>query len=182
MTRGTDAAQSAALSEGASTRRGASSAGKDLKRAAENAVRAAKETSRDGPPAEQDSKPENTPEAVAASISREVVQALKLNLGRGPTKAKTHIHDDCVVVLLREGHLPSEQLLAHAGRHREVAQGRVDISEAVRGPLTQIVEKRIERRVVGFMSSSQHDPDLISYVFVLESLPLLDSVFEDKGP
>jgi hypothetical protein len=35
-----------------------------------------------------------------AAISREVVVLLNL-VDRGPTKSKTYIHDDCVILLLR---------------------------------------------------------------------------------
>jgi hypothetical protein len=36
-----------------------------------------------------------------------------------------------------------------------------------------VIERNTNRRVVGFMSSSQQHPDLICFVFVLDSSPLL---------
>ncbi len=110
-----------------------------------------------------------------AAISREVVVLLKNLLGRGPTKSKTYIHDDCVVILLREGHTRSEGTLFAAGGSRAVAQSRVDMSETIRAPLTEVVERHTNRKVVGFLSSSQQDPDLLSFIFVFESSPLLDA-------
>ena len=50
-----------------------------------------------------------------------------------------------------------------------MAQGRVDMSETIRGPLIEVVERHTNRKVVGFLSSSQQAPDLISFVFVLET-------------
>jgi uncharacterized protein YbcI len=111
-------------------------------------------------------------EGRAAKISREVVQLLKQQVGRGPTKARTYVNDECVLVLLREGHTVSEQTMFESGSARGVAQSRVDISEVLREPLMQIVQQHMGRKVDGFLSSSQQDPDLLDFVFVLENSPL----------
>lgn len=107
-----------------------------------------------------------------AAIAREIVVLLKDLTGRGPTKAKTYIHDDCVVLLLREGHTRSEATMFAAGGSRGVAQGRVDMSETIRDQLIEVIERHTSRDVIGFMSSSQQEPDLLSFVFVLETSPL----------
>jgi uncharacterized protein YbcI len=114
-----------------------------------------------------------------AAISREVVVLLKNLVGRGPTKSKTYIHDDCVLILLREGHTKGEETMFEAGGSRVVAQSRVDMSETIRDPLIEVVERHTNRKVVGFMSSSQQGPDLISFVFVLETSPLLTAIEGD---
>ena len=104
----------------------------------------------------------------SATISEEIIGVLKRELGRGPTKAKTYLLDECVLVLLREGHTRREETDQRSSGSRSVAQGRVDVSEAIREPLITAVEQQIGRKVVGFMSSSQQDPSLLSFVFVLE--------------
>jgi uncharacterized protein YbcI len=109
-----------------------------------------------------------------ADISREIVVLLKDLVGRGPTRSKTYIHEDCVVVLLREGHTRSEETMFDSGAGRAVAQGRVDMSETIRGRLSEVIERHTDRKVVGFLSSSQQDPDLISFIFVLGTSPLLE--------
>jgi len=119
-------------------------------------------------------------EGTAATISREVVQLLKRRMGRGPTKARSYLNNECVLVLLREGHTPSEQTMFEGGSARSVAQSRVDISEMLREPLVDIVEEHTGRKVEGFLSSSQQDPDLLDFVFVLENSPLTQS--EDATP
>ena len=119
-------------------------------------------------------------EGKAATISREVVQLLKRRMGRGPTKARTYLNNECVLVLLREGHTPSEQTMFEGGSARSVAQSRVEISEMLREPLVDIVEEHTGRKVEGFLSSSQQDPDLLDFVFVLENSPLTHS--EDPAP
>ena len=115
-----------------------------------------------------------------AAISREVVGLLKDLAGRGPTKSKAYLHDDCVLLLLREGHTRSEETMFQAGSARSVAQGRVDLSDTICQPLIEVIERNTGRRVVGFMSSSHQDPDLISFVFVLDTSPLL-AVIEGDG-
>lgn len=115
-----------------------------------------------------------------AAISREIVVLLKDLTGRGPTKAKTYVHEDCVFLLLREGHTRSEATMFEAGGARGVAQSRVDMSETIRAPLIEVIERHTGRKVVGFMSSSQQDPDLLSFVFVLETSPLLAVVEESE--
>lgn len=113
-----------------------------------------------------------------AAISREVVVLLKNLVGRGPTKSKAYIHDDCVLILLREGHTRGEETMFAAGGGRAVAQSRVDMSETIRDPLIEVIERHTNRAVVGFMSSSQQAPDLLSFVFVLDTSPLLEPVEE----
>lgn len=115
-----------------------------------------------------------------AVISREVVVLLKKLVGRGPTKSRVHIHDDCVILLLREGHTRGEETMFEAGGARSVAQGRVDISETMRDPLIAVIERHTNRKVAGFMSSSQQHPDLLCFVFVLDTSPLLE-MFDEEG-
>jgi uncharacterized protein YbcI len=108
------------------------------------------------------------------AISRSVVTLLKENLGRGPTKAKTYVHEDSVIIVMYDGHTVNEETLSDAGEAEAVASQRVKSSEAIQESLTAVVEAETRRKVVGFMSSSQQEPSLISYVFVLDSTDLLD--------
>lgn len=121
-------------------------------------------------------------EGTGAKISREVVRLLKRRIGRGPSKARTYIHPECVLVLLREGHTAGEQTMQEGGGARSVAQTRVDMSEALREPLMEIVERHLGRKVIGFLSSSQQEPDLLDFVFVLENSPLTRPDDEEELP
>lgn len=103
------------------------------------------------------------------AISRSVVTVLKEHLGRGPVKAKTYLHEDSVLVLMFNGHTVAEDTLGTEGEAKSVASQRVKASEAIRSRLTSIVEAETGRKVIGFMSSSQQDPSLLSLVFVLDS-------------
>jgi uncharacterized protein YbcI len=125
------------------------------------------------------------PDSIVATVSREIVAVLKESVGRGPTKAKTHLLDDCLVIVLREGHTRSEGTMLQGGARRVVAQGRVDLSEVIRGPLIEVVERNTGRKVVGFLPSSQQQPDLLSFIFVFETSlhPMPDDAPEvELGP
>lgn len=65
------------------------------------------------------------------------------------------------------------------GAKRAVAQSRVDLSEMLRDPLIEVIERNLGRKVAGFMSSSQQHPDLLSLVFVLDISPLLKLVDDE---
>lgn len=122
----------------------------------------------------------DTPDAATARISREVVRLHKEFFGRGPVRAKAYIHSDSVLVLMFNGHTPSEQTMLQGGGRRSVAQTRVDISESMRARFIEAIADITGRDVVGFMSSSQQDPDLLSHVYVLEPTDLL-RVVPDEG-
>ena len=107
------------------------------------------------------------------AISRSVVTVFKEHLGRGPIRAKTYLHEDSVLVLMFNGHTVAEDTLGAEGEQQSVASQRVKASEAIRSRLTSIVEAETGRKVIGFMSSSQQDPSLLSLVFVLESSDLI---------
>ena len=59
--------------------------------------------------------------SVAADISNAVVRLLSEYTGRGPTKARTHIHEDLVTVVLRDTLTKGERSLVAAGK-TDVAQ------------------------------------------------------------
>ena len=111
--------------------------------------------------------------ADTAAITRDVISLTKTLMGRGPVKGKTYLENECVLVLMREGHTISEESMADRGRQRRVAQTRVDLSEDDRQQFIDVIERHTGRKVVGFMSSSQQAPSLISQVFVLDTSPLL---------
>jgi uncharacterized protein YbcI len=105
---------------------------------------------------------------LGASISRAVVRLLSEQTGRGPTKARTTIDQDLVVVLLHDGMTQAERSLAEAGREAEVLLIRRTFQETMRPAMVSAVESLTERRVVTFMSANALDPDAAAEVFVLD--------------
>jgi uncharacterized protein YbcI len=105
---------------------------------------------------------------LARDISREVVAHHKQHFGRGPTRIKTSFVGDCVLVLMEGGRTPQEELLARCGRFELVAEARSVVLRAVRAEYAAAIERLVGRRVVGFMTDCQPDPDLECQVYVLE--------------
>ena len=61
---------------------------------------------------------------LAADISNAVVRLVREHFGKGPTQAKTLLHDDAVVTILRGGFTHAEKTLYKAGRADIVDEGR----------------------------------------------------------
>ena len=100
---------------------------------------------------------------------------LKEYYGVGPTQAKTYYYDDLVVCLMRGGFTRVEQTLLEGGRTAAVIQQRMEFQEVMRPRFKTVVQQATGRKVVGFMSGNQQNPDMICEVFVLTPTDLLDS-------
>jgi uncharacterized protein YbcI len=105
--------------------------------------------------------------SLLASISRAVVRIVHEYTGRGPTKARTSIRDDVVVVMLQETLLKAEQTLIRDGKDRAVVEMRRTFQQTMREDLAAAVETLTERKVIAFMSDSHLDPDYSVELFVL---------------
>jgi uncharacterized protein YbcI len=101
-------------------------------------------------------------------ISTSAVQLLHEYTGRGPTKAKTLINDDLVTIVLADTLTKGESTLVENGKSDRVLQLRHDYQVVMRDDLIALVEDRLERKVIAFMSQNHIDPDLAVEVFVLE--------------
>ena len=113
--------------------------------------------------------------AARTAISDGMVALLKDFYGVGPTQAKTYYHDDLVVCLMRGGFTRVEQTLLEGGRTTAVIQQRMEFQEVMRERFIDVIEGATGRRVVGFMSGNQQDPDMICEVFVLAPTDLVES-------
>ena len=105
--------------------------------------------------------------ALLEEITRSVVRLHKEYLGHGPTKARTYSDDDLVVCVLQGGFTKAERTLLDHGRNGAVIDQRQALDEALRQPLSDMIERLVERRVVGFTSAVQLDGELSTVVFLL---------------
>jgi uncharacterized protein YbcI len=103
-----------------------------------------------------------------------MVALLKEFYGRGPTRAKSYYEDDLVVCVLRGGFSRVEQTLLEGGRGSSVIQQRMEFQELMRERFETVIEGATGRRVIGFMSGNQQDPDLMCEVFILAPTDLVD--------
>ena len=108
------------------------------------------------------------------AISDGMVGLLKEFYGRGPTRTKTYYEDDLVVCLLRGGFSRVEQTLLEGGRGSSVIQQRMEFQDLMRARFEGVIEDATGRRVIGFMSGNQQDPDIMCEVFILAPTDLVD--------
>ena len=87
--------------------------------------------------------------------------------GRGPERTRTYVSDDIVVCLLRGGFTRVEQTLLEGGHGEDVIRQRMAFQQVMRHRFEEVVEQATGRKVVGFMSGNQQDPDMICEIFVL---------------
>ena len=108
------------------------------------------------------------------AISNGLVTLLKEYYGRGPTQAKSYFQDDLVVCVLRGGFSRVEETLLAGGRGAAVIQQRMEFQEVMRRRFEEVIEHATGRKVVGFMSGNQQDPDLMCEVFILSGTDLIE--------
>lgn len=117
-----------------------------------------------GPVATANARPPST----AATISTGVVRVVHEYTGRGPTKARTTIDQNTVVVMMGDTLTKSERKLADDGKSDLVYEIRHQFQGTMRDDLIDVVETALERKVIAFMSANHLDPDLAAEVFVLQ--------------
>jgi uncharacterized protein YbcI len=107
------------------------------------------------------------------AISDGLVALLKEFYGRGPTQAKSYYQDDLVVCILRGGYTQVEQTLREGGRGSAVIEQRMQFQELMRERFESVIERATGRKVIGFMSGNQQDPDMMCEVFVMAPSDLI---------
>jgi len=105
---------------------------------------------------------------LSADISRAVVGLFSQHTGRGPTKARTTIDGELIVVLLHESMTHGEKSLVKAGKHAEGLQMRRTFQGSMRPSLVAAVEGLTGRTVMSFMSANDIDPDAAAEIFVMD--------------
>ena len=106
--------------------------------------------------------------SVAGSISREAVQIVARNTGRGPTRVRTYINDDLVTIVLQDLLTVSERTLVASGEKQPVLEGRRALQASMEDDLTALVERHTERKVIAFLSANHLEPDIEVETFLLE--------------
>jgi uncharacterized protein YbcI len=107
------------------------------------------------------------------AISNTIVRLLRENTGRGPTKARTTIRENVVVVMLEQTLTKGEQNLVRKGRVDKVIEIRHEFQEAMRDECTAELEELTGRKVIAFMSANHIEPDIGAEIFVLDGPPNL---------
>jgi uncharacterized protein YbcI len=120
-----------------------------------------------------DQSPEERPPTgpLSLSISNVVVGMLREYTGRGPTKARTTIRDNVVLVMLEQTLTKGEQSLVAKGRSDKVLEIRHEFQNAMRQECSDKVAELTGRNVLAFLSANHIDPDLGAEIFMLDGPP-----------
>ena len=105
--------------------------------------------------------------ALLLAICNGIVRLYKQYYGKGPTKARAYYDGDVVTCVLRDVYTRAERTLLESGRETVVLTQRHELQQAVREEFIKIVEGLTERKVIGFFSGNQPEPDMSVEVFVL---------------
>jgi uncharacterized protein YbcI len=106
--------------------------------------------------------------SVAAGISNAVVKILAEYTGRGPTRARTDINSNSVVVLMADTLTKGERVLVDNGQSELVLHTRKEFQNVMRDDLVDAVEGLMETKVIAFMSENHIDPDMAAEIFIIE--------------
>jgi uncharacterized protein YbcI len=105
--------------------------------------------------------------SMSAAISNAVVGLLHDYTGRGPTRVRTTIGPDTIVVTLRDSLTKAERTLAGRGQATEVLAMRRAFQETMREDLIDAVETLTGRSVEAFLSDNLHEPDVAVEIFLM---------------
>jgi len=114
-----------------------------------------------------------------AEISKEIVRLQAEYYGKGPTKAKTYIVDDLVVVVLEESFTRAEKTLAERGEREAIQHIRRRFQQAMADSFISVVEQATGRKVRAFMSETDIEQDVSVETFLLAEERTDMTGFED---
>jgi uncharacterized protein YbcI len=105
---------------------------------------------------------------VLLDIANTIVRLHKQFYGKGPTKARAHLSQELVTVVLEGGFTRSEHTLAERGHEREVLELRSAMQRSVETEFRSAIEEVTGRSVRSFMSANDPEHDIQVEVFVLQ--------------
>ena len=116
------------------------------------------------------------------SLSNAIVGFLREYTCRGPTRARTTIRDNVVLVMLEQTLTKGEQSLVAKGRGEQVLALRREYQEAMRVESSAVVAELTGRNVIAMMSANHIAPDLGAEIYVLDGPPQPRPASPDPTP
>src|SRR3954453_11694330 len=123
----------------------------------------------------QREEPQRSSGELLSAISTRIVQILRERYGRGPTRAKTYVLDDMIVVVLRNGFTAVEETMMEGGAADKVVELRRNFQGLIADRYKAAIEEITGRTVVACLSQAHIEPDVTLEAFVL------DRPLEDHG-
>jgi uncharacterized protein YbcI len=104
-----------------------------------------------------------------AAVTNGIVKLFREYYGRGPTKAKSYVLDDRILVcVLEETMTKVERTLVENGHGDKVREVRLTFQEAMADEFMRTVSETTGRNVIAYHSQLTLDPDIGFEFFVLE--------------
>lgn len=107
----------------------------------------------------------------AATLANKMVRLYAKYIGRGPTKARTTVNTNVVLVVFGESMSRAEQNLVATGDDEAVRSMRRALERIMRPEAVAAVEETLGRKVSAFLSDIDTDANVAALVFVLEPEP-----------
>jgi uncharacterized protein YbcI len=104
-----------------------------------------------------------------AAVTNGIVRLFREYYGRGPTKAKSYVLDDRILIcVLEETMTKVEKTLVENGHGDKVREVRLTFQEAMAPEFMSCVAESMERKVIAYHSQLTLDPDIGFEFFILE--------------
>ena len=108
-----------------------------------------------------------TAASISSAISKAAVTLLSEYTRRGPTKARTYITEDLIVVVLYDTLTSEERAIVRDGGADLVLSARQAFQQAIKPELIATVERFSGRSTSTSMSHNHLDPDIVVESFIL---------------
>ena len=110
---------------------------------------------------------EERPQSPAAAISNQMVYLFSKYFGRGPTRARTTLNTNVVLITMSDTLTKAEQNLIAAGEAEAVRSLRRTLQGSMRAEAVAAIEEILRRKVVGYMADVDTDANMGVVAFVL---------------
>ena len=111
------------------------------------------------------------PYSPAAAISTRMVRLVREYTGRGPTKARTTLNSNVVVVTFHDTLTKAELNLVEAGQGEAVMSMRRTFHDVMRARAVANIEELLGRRVIAALADIDPQANVAVMVFLLEEEP-----------
>jgi uncharacterized protein YbcI len=114
--------------------------------------------------------------ALLARISNEMVRAQKEFFGKGPTKAKSYMLDDMLIIVMRGGMTTAEKTMLDFGHPDQVREFRQLFENSMTERLTDKMEELTGRKILTYQSQVLFEPDVVVEMFVFDAEGSSDAI------
>jgi uncharacterized protein YbcI len=114
--------------------------------------------------------PDHSPDpaqTMRTDLNNAIVQITREYTGRGPTRARTILDREAVIVLLRDVLTQGEDSLVEHGKSDQVLELRRAYQETMRADYVTAIERIVGLEVVAFLSTNSTEPDVAVEIFLL---------------